>query len=156
MSDRVARYPASTFASSALLFFGSGLATTLLLSAKPLESLVGVSVACIGLSIMLGRLRRRNLAMQLMRHGRAVEARVTDVQDDGLFQVSGHAPYRIVAQWVDPATGEVHIFRSWKVLNDPRVFLRHDHVVVYIDPQRSERHFLDISFLPEFDGAGPA
>ncbi|HEY5851683.1 MAG TPA: hypothetical protein VIT62_13070 [Lysobacter sp.] len=153
MSDRVSRYPASTFASTALLFFGSGLAATLLLSAKPLESLIGVTVACIGLSIMLGRVKRRNLAMQLMSQGHAIQATVTDVRDDGLFQVSGHAPYRIVAQWVDPRSGEVRTFHSWKVLSDPRVFIRDEHVVVYIDPERSQRYYLDISFLPDFDEA---
>jgi hypothetical protein len=39
------------------------------------------------------------------------------------------------------------------VLSDPRVFIRDGHVVVYIDPERSQRYYLDISFLPDFDGS---
>ncbi|QSX75119.1 hypothetical protein HIV01_000635 [Lysobacter arenosi] len=151
--SRVSGYPTSTFASSALLFFGSGLAATLLFSAKPLESLIGVAVACIGLSIMFWRWRQRSFASRLLQHGTALEARITRVLAGGLFQVNGGSPYRIEAQWVDPVTGEVRIFRSWNLWNDPAVFIRHEHVVVHIDPQRSDRYYMDVSFLPEFQQA---
>ncbi|UNK50633.1 hypothetical protein MNR01_06410 [Lysobacter sp. S4-A87] len=153
MIDRVSNYPSSTFASTALLFFGSGLAATLLVSARPLESLIGVAVAAVGLSIMLWRRRRRSLAVGLMRHGRQVDALVRRVQVSGMLQVNGRSPYRIEAQWMDPATGEMHTFKSWNLWYDPTVFIRQDHVVVYIDPQRSDRYYMDLSFLPGFDGA---
>ncbi|HEY5805659.1 MAG TPA: hypothetical protein VIT90_18430 [Lysobacter sp.] len=152
MDDRVSNYPVSTFASTALLFFGSGLATTLLLAAKPLESLVGVAIAAVGASMMLWRWRRRKLARLLVLHGQAVEALVTGVRASALFQVNGRSPYHVEAQWLDPATREVRTFKSWSLWYDPKVFIKHEHVVVYIDPQRSDRYYMDIASLPEFDG----
>ncbi len=153
MIERVANYPASTFASTALLFFGSGLAATLLLAARPLESLIGFVVAAVGLSIMLWRWRRKSLAIRLMREGRRVDALVHRVQVSKMLQVNGRSPYRIEALWLDPDTQQMHTFKSWYLWYDPTVFIVQDHVAVYIDRQRSDRYFVDLSFLPGLDGA---
>lgn len=153
MIDRVPTYPTSTFASTALLFFGSGLAATLLVSARPLESLIGVAVAAVGLSIMLWRWRRKSLATRLMQSGRRVDALVRRVQVSKVFQVNGRSPYRIEALWLDPDTRQMHTFKSWYLWYDPTVFIVEDHVAVYIDPQRTGRYYMDLSFLPRTDGA---
>ncbi|MFC3816467.1 hypothetical protein [Lysobacter sp. GCM10012299] len=153
MTDRVANHPVSTFASTALLFFGSGLAATLLLAARPLESLIGIAIAVIGLSIMLWRWWRKSLAVRLMQDGRRVDALVRGVQVSKVFQVNGRSPYRIEALWLDPDTQEIHTFKSWYLWFDPTVFIVRDHVAVYLDPQRNGRYYMDLSFLPGIDGA---
>ena len=60
---------------------------------------------------------------------------------------TGRHPYKIVSQWHDPGTDEVHVFESEPIWFDPRAYLP-EMVFVYVDPEDPKVYHMDTSFLP--------
>ena len=66
------------------------------------------------------------------------------------YSVNGQHPWRILAQWQNPATGKLHLFHSENLWFDPSRFVAtQKQVRVLIDPQQPNRYSMDLSFLPE-------
>jgi hypothetical protein len=91
----------------------------------------------------------RRRAEHLSRHGTPVFAELTEVRRNEMLSVNGMQPWRIVAQWVNPATGKLHRFTSANLWFDPSPYIRGNQVQVFIDPQKPKRYSVDTSFLPE-------
>jgi hypothetical protein len=71
------------------------------------------------------KLRRRAAAFaeEKRRSGRRIQAQVVDIERRTNIRVGNRHPYRIVAQWHDPATGAVRISRSANIWFDPREYV---------------------------------
>lgn len=95
------------------------------------------------------RARRAKLEEWMRANGRSVEADYTGVIRDTSFKVNGRSPWRITAQWQDPAGGRLHLFESKRLWFDPEPFIAGDRITVLIDPRNPKRHVFDLSFLPE-------
>lgn len=61
-------------------------------------------------------------------------------------------PYRIVTQWKDPSTSEIHVFQSDNIWFDPTGYIKTKHFTVYIEKDNPEKYHFDLSFLPETAG----
>jgi hypothetical protein len=89
-------------------------------------------------------LRKRKEAL-LKEHGRPAEARVTGV----VRLANGFQPWRITAEWHDPSRGLVVPLQSRNLYEDPTPHVEVGGTVkAWVDPDRPERHWIDVSFLP--------
>ena len=85
----------------------------------------------------------------LRQNGRRIQAEVTRVELNTWLHVNGTSPYRIVCQWRDPVTSQVHIFLSDNIWYDPSSYLRTKTIEVLVDPDHLHRYAVDTSFLPK-------
>lgn len=113
-------------------------------------STVGIGLVVAGGRSSRGRRGSRDARagrprVELRSHGALVEADVQEVQSgDGLPA----GTYRIVAQWLNPDTHELHLFTSEDIPFDPTRHMTSDKIKVYIAPDDPRQHYMDISFLP--------
>jgi hypothetical protein len=99
---------------------------------------------------MLGGLliaRRRRERLQAIGH--RVTANVTDVYLNTSLEINGRNPYVITAQWDNPDTGRVHVFKSDSIWFDPSAYLAGGTIDVLIDPADPSKYHVDTAFLPE-------
>jgi hypothetical protein len=109
---------------------------------------IGGVFLMIGLALVVPSLRRRRIAAELRATGVAVQADVVEVALDSSFKINGRSPWRIHAQWRDPATGKIHLFRSDMLWFDPSDYLA-GQISVLIRPGQPKRYWIDTRFLPE-------
>ena len=76
---------------------------------------------------------------------------MVDIERRTNIRVGSRHPYRIVAQWQDPATGVVQVFRSANIWFDPTQYVG-ETVDVFVDNADSRRHVVDLDFLPQTSG----
>jgi hypothetical protein len=87
----------------------------------------------------------------LRRHGHFVRGGSPRVTHDETIDVRGRSPFRVDVDVYDPVHNEVRVLSSERVWFDPSPFLTDRETLdVYIDPERSERYLVDLSFLPHF------
>lgn len=96
------------------------------------------------------RLRRARIIRRVKQTGRVVRVRLEGVERNRRVRVNGRNPYRLTAQWRNPATGKVHVFFSDNLWFDPSDYLPEDgQVSVMINPDDPNQYWLDTGFLPE-------
>ena len=71
--------------------------------------------------------------------------------ENGSITVNGRHPLRIVSQWYDPATHQVHLFYSRNLWFDPSEFVDMNVITVYVDPSNLSNYYMDTSFLPKVE-----
>lgn len=111
--------------------------------------ILGAVFALVGLSIILfGKLKGRKIKY-LKENGISVNARFTGVEINSSLEVNGRNPYRISAQWKNPATSELHIFNSENIWFDPSDHIDRDELTVLIEKDNPKKYHVDTSFLPK-------
>ncbi|WP_447595365.1 DUF3592 domain-containing protein [Aquipseudomonas campi] len=110
---------------------------------------IGAVFTLLGSLFVLPSLLSRRRAAALAVTGQAVFADLAEVRLNDSLSVNGRSPWRIYAQWQNPATGKLHMFSSENIWFDPTRYLPEQQVRVLIDPQNPKRYSMDISFLPE-------
>ncbi|MDB5050471.1 MAG: hypothetical protein JWO30_3542 [Fibrobacteres bacterium] len=81
-------------------------------------------------------------------YSKEIRAKVKEVVLDTSTVLNGRSPYRITAQWLNPETNEVHVFKSKNLWFDPSEFLK-DEVLVKADARNLKKYWMDVSFLPK-------
>lgn len=110
---------------------------------------IGSVFLALGLLFVLPPLFGKRRAAQLLATGTAVQAEVVDVELNESLSINGRSPYRIVAQWLNPQTNKLHVFRSANLWFDPGPYISESLVTVMIDPGNPKRYSMDTRFLPE-------
>lgn len=111
---------------------------------------IGAGFTLIGSFLVLPSLLSSRRARALAVSGQEIFAEPVDVQRNTSYSVNGEHPWRIIAQWQNPATGKLHLFRSDNLWFDPSRFVgSRQHIRVLIDPAKPGRYSMDLSFLPE-------
>lgn len=100
--------------------------------------------------ILPGRIRKRRKRW-LDQHGMKIEAEVQQPIGRGALQVNNQAPYIIIAQWKNPETSQVHVFKSSYIWYDPSQYIQKT-IPVLIDPKNPKRYIIDVSQLPDVVG----
>jgi hypothetical protein len=98
--------------------------------------------------IATARLQKRT-DNRLMQEGVPVQAEVQQIDLDKDISVNGRHPFRVVAQWQDPTTAQIHVFESHNVWFNPSKFIKHNQVRVFMDRSNPKRYYVDLSFLPK-------
>jgi hypothetical protein len=110
---------------------------------------LGSIFGIIGLSFLIYPKLKQKRKSHLLRTGRPVPARITEVSLNQSYKVNGRHPFVIHAQWLDPKTASVKLFRSDNFWYDPQPYLHQEEVTVFIDKDNQNRYWMDTSFLPE-------
>jgi hypothetical protein len=63
--------------------------------------------------------------------------------------VNGRHPFRIITQWQNTSTSELHIFMSENLWFDPTDHIKDETITVIIDRTNPKKYYMDISFLPK-------
>jgi hypothetical protein len=97
------------------------------------------------------RRRARQLTEWLKINGQRIQAELTGVELNRSVRVNGSCPWRVTAQWLNPATGRIHVFRGANLWYNPSRYVTGKSIEVMIDPNRPHRYYMDTSFLPELE-----
>ena len=103
-----------------------------------------LSVGLIGVSA-----RRKRLEAHLKTSGMPIEATFESVEQNTSMKVNGRSPWRVLAQWLDPATSQVHVFKSDNLWFDPSTYIKDRKINVFIDRADPKKYYVDLSFLPK-------
>ena len=86
-------------------------------------------------------------------HGVPIRTRFQNVELNQALAVNGANPFRIVTQWQNPATSEIHLFHSNNLWFDPSQYLvKGQDITVFIEQGNPKKYFVDVSFLPKLAG----
>jgi hypothetical protein len=94
------------------------------------------------------RARKAKREDWLKLNGRTVQAEFAGVHLNTDLIVNGRSPYRVAAEWKDPATNQTYSFSSDNLWSDPAEHLTSKVISVVIDPGNPKRYWMDLSFLP--------
>lgn len=110
---------------------------------------IGTLFILLGLVFVLPPLLARRRAAELSVSGQPVFADLVAVRLNESLSINGAHPWKIDAQWLNPATNKLHLFSSDNLWFDPSPYITEKQVRVLIDPQKPKRYSMDTSFLPE-------
>lgn len=110
---------------------------------------IGAVFASIGFGILIASRLNKKKQDWLMAYGTEIQAEFQSVERNTSLKVNGRSPWRIVAQWQNPETGQLHVFNSENVWFDPTKHVTTKQLKVLLDPKNSKRYHVDISFLPQ-------
>lgn len=111
---------------------------------------MGMLFMLLGGGIVYARRASTQRAIELRRGGRPVQTRFQSVEQNTGTKMNGRSPWRIVTQWKNPSTGEIHVFNSDDIWYDPTPHLQAGHeLTVFIDRANPRRYYMDTSFLPK-------
>jgi hypothetical protein len=117
--------------------------------ASLITGILGGVFFLIGGGLFAFGLLRSNRKAWLEKHGISVKARVQQVELNTALESNGRNPYRISAQWKDPATNKIHVFLSDNLWFDPSEYLAgRETVTVLIKRDDPRKHHMDTTFLP--------
>jgi hypothetical protein len=86
----------------------------------------------------------------LRANGTPVQADFQSVEKDHSIKVNGQVPFRVLTQWRNPATQQLHVFPSENIWFDPAPYLEgRAKFTVFIDTRNLKKFHVDLSFLPE-------
>lgn len=109
---------------------------------------LGSAFFVIGTVVVLASRRKAGADSRLKLHGRAIQTDFQSVERDTGYSENGRHPCVVVTQWKNPATGEVHVFRSDHLWYDPTDHIKTDRITVYIERDNPGKYFMDVGFLP--------
>lgn len=111
---------------------------------------IGLALLLAGGGIVLvSRLIQRNHE-HLKKYGVPVEAVFQSVALNNSISINGRHPFRVLAQWQNPSTSEVHIFESSNLWFDPSPYIKGGpRITVYLDRKNPKKYYVDLSFLPK-------
>lgn len=113
---------------------------------------IGAVFFAIGLGIALAQRMSRRKEQDLLLHGTPILAEFQSVEQNTQLKVNGRSPWRVLAQWRNPATGKIHVFHSQNLWYDPSAYIERSQLTVYLDPAKPKRYYMDVSFLPQLAG----
>lgn len=110
---------------------------------------VGGVFALIGGGLIFVGIRRQRKNAYLREFGLRIAAEFQRVERNTRLSVNGRHPYRIVCQWQNPGTSEIHLFESDNLWFDPTDFVSSSSVTVFIQRNNPKNYQVDLTFLPK-------
>ncbi len=81
----------------------------------------------------------------LQRNGQRVTAQIVSIQLNTRVRNQGKSPHVIVAQWLNPQSGQMHSFTSGNIWLDPLPFTPGSSISILFDPNNLRRYYIDTS-----------
>ncbi len=106
----------------------------------------------IGAGIIITTLLKGRKEEYLKKNGVPIETDFQSVELNGSLSVNGRHPFRVLSQWRNPATSEVHLFHSNNLWYDPTSYITSKRITVFIEPDNPKNYLVDLSFLPKMAG----
>lgn len=103
----------------------------------------------IGAGIILAGTLKVRQDEYLKKNGTPIETDYQGVELNTALSVNGGHPFRIMSQWQDPSTSDVHVFKSNNMWFDPTSYINTRKIKVYIERGNPGKYYVDLSFLPK-------
>lgn len=111
----------------------------------------GIIFFLIGFFIILfGKMKQKKIE-DLKFNGKSIITKFDYADLNYNYKVNGRSPFVIYSQWLNPATNELHLFKSDDIWFDPSSFIPSEGIKVLIDPANPKKYHMDISFLPKLN-----
>lgn len=110
---------------------------------------MGFTLFMVGFSMVVTNARKNKKTQTLKATGKRIKAKIKHIGLNTSHKVNGRSPYQIHAQWLNPATNKVHIFKSEYLWFDPTDYVNEDEITVLIDRNNPKKYYVDVSFLPQ-------
>ncbi|NTW82738.1 MAG: DUF3592 domain-containing protein [Chlorobiaceae bacterium] len=85
----------------------------------------------------------------LKQNGTPIETRLHAVIHRTSVRIGGKSPYQILSEWVNPANGKLHVFKSRNIWYDPSLMIMTEKIRVFIKKNDPKKYAVDLSFLPD-------
>lgn len=85
----------------------------------------------------------------LRKSGIPIETDYQSIEVNTALSVNDAHPFRVLTQWQDPSTSELHIFKSNNIWFDPSDYIKNNKITVFIDKDNPKKYLVDLSFLPK-------
>lgn len=109
---------------------------------------IGAVFFIIGAGIILVGSQKSRKDEFLRKNGTPIETEFQSVEQNTALSVNGKHPFMVLTQWLNPATSELHIFKSNNLWFDPSSFIKTKKITVFIENNNPKKYFVDLSFLP--------
>lgn len=103
----------------------------------------------IGFAMIMFAVVGKRRAAYLKENGARVDAKLNEIALNESLSVNGRHPFQIIAQWREPETGKVYVFRSGNLWFDPTDYIDRERISVFIEKGNPKKYLVDLSFLPE-------
>ncbi|MFT6916477.1 MAG: hypothetical protein ACJAWL_002817 [Motiliproteus sp.] len=113
---------------------------------------IGATCFVVGFIMIASGIVKTRRVRFLKAKGMAINANIQSVEPNQALVVNGKSPFQICAQWQDPSTSALHIFKSENIWFNPTDYIESYAVTVLIEKGRPGNYYMDISFLPQLAG----
>ena len=110
---------------------------------------LGAVFTLIGGALLLGPMRAARKQADLRQRGTRIVTTFQSVEQNTRLSVNGRHPFRVLTQWTNPATSQIHVFESENLWFDPTAHINARDIGVYIERGNPKRYYVDLSFLPQ-------
>lgn len=111
--------------------------------------LLGGAFFSVGGGMVLATFLKNRKNEYLRKHGTPISAKFQSVEINRSLRVNGRSPFRVLAQWQNPTTSEIHVFKSNNLWFDPTDHIPDRDITVFIERNNPDTYFVDLSFLPK-------
>ena len=109
---------------------------------------LGAVFTLIGAGMVIAPMLSARKEADLRQHGTRIVTAFQSVEENTSLSVNGRHPFRVVTQWTNPATSQIHVFESENLWFDPTAHINVRDIGVFIERGNPKRYFVDLSFLP--------
>lgn len=110
---------------------------------------IGLSLFMIGFSMVVNKSLTNKKIKTLKTNGKQIKAKVKHIGLNTSYKINGKSPYQIHAQWLNPSTSKIHVFKSEYLWFDPTDYVNEEEITVLIDKNNPKKYYVDVSFLPQ-------
>ncbi|MFY8149290.1 MAG: DUF3592 domain-containing protein [Prochlorococcaceae cyanobacterium] len=110
---------------------------------------LGVIFAGTGIGITLAPWLSRRGEEKIRQNAVVIETDFQTVQLNTFLTVNGRNPFQILTQWLDPATGKLHVFKSKNLWFDPSPYIPDQKIKVSLREGKPKKYHVDVSYLPD-------
>ncbi len=111
---------------------------------------MGVMFAIFPVTMLVIGIKKTKKKAMLKRNKITIKAKYLGVRMNTMVSINGAQPYVIEAQWKEPNSNKVHVFKSENIWFDPSDFINTEELTVFVDdPRKPKSYWVDISFLPK-------
>jgi hypothetical protein len=110
---------------------------------------VGAVLLATGIALVVRAHHQTQWLTHVVETGFGVDADIQAIAPDPSISVNGKHPFKVVCQWVNPQTRQVHVFESAPIWYDPSSYLEHAKMRVFIDRDDPSKYLVDIRTLPK-------
>ena len=103
----------------------------------------------IGTGIILAGTMKSRRDEYLRKNGTPIETEYQSVELNTALSVNGAHPFRVLTQWQNPSTSDLHIFKSNNMWFDPSSYIKSKKITVFIEKDNPKKYSVDLSFLPK-------
>lgn len=110
---------------------------------------LGGAFFLIGAGIIIVIMLKGRRDEYLKKKGMRIETDFQSVELNTSLSVNGRNPFRVLTQWQNPSTSEIHIFQSNNLWFDPTNHIKDNRITVFIERNNPKKYYVDLSFLPK-------